>query len=190
MKSTLYAAFFFIISLNSFAQSECVSIKASDVTIKWTAFKTPAKVGVQGTFTKFTLDGKASGKTVKEAVYDLSTAIESPIVSTGDKARDNTLSKNFFNKLANKGEIKANVKSINDKNLVITVVMNKVTRDVPLTYTLENNQLKANGVIDILDFSGSEALKSINKACFALHEGKTWSDVGLELQATFKPCAQ
>jgi len=57
--------------------------------------------------------------------------------------------------------------------------MNGVTKTVPLKYSFSNGIFDANGVIDILDFSASKALSSINKACFALHKGKTWSDVSI-----------
>ena len=62
--------------------------------------------------------------------------------------------------------------------------MNGTTKTVPMKYHYENGKFDATGVIDLVDFAAGEALSSINKACFDLHKGKTWSDVTIGFSTT------
>jgi hypothetical protein len=55
--------------------------------------------------------------------------------------------------------------------------MNGITRDLPMQYHVEGETLEAVGYIDMFDFALNKAHASINKACYDLHSGKTWSDV-------------
>ncbi|MCB4763942.1 MAG: YceI family protein, partial [Sulfurovum sp.] len=48
-----------------------------------------------------------------------------------------------------------------------------------LDYHYEKEEFKAQGNIDLLDFAAGQALASINKACYDLHKGKTWSDISI-----------
>lgn len=175
------------IIFSSHAFANCLQISEQDLSVKWTAFKTPAKVGVSGSFKKFTFDGKTKGTSAKDIAYGLGLKIDHQTVDTANAARDAKIAKFFFSTIKGK-EIAARVTKIDDKNIVLKVNMNGVDRDVPMSYTILGNELKAQGVIDVLDFTMNKQLKDINKACFALHEGKTWSDVGLELTAQFKSC--
>jgi hypothetical protein len=76
------------------------------------------------------------------------------------------------------------VLKVTDKKVNVAITLNNKTIEVPLNYTFENNQLVAKGTIDVFDFSLNDQLKKLNKACFALHEGKTWNDVNIEISAT------
>ncbi|GAB4014521.1 MAG: YceI family protein [Bdellovibrio sp.] len=179
--------FFLLLLLPVFANAECLQISEKDLLVKWTAFKTPAKVGVGGQFSTFKFDGKNKGTSIKDITYGLGLKIDHQSVSTGNEARDAKIAKFFFSTTKNK-EIFARVTKIDDKNITLKVNMNGVDRDVPMSYTILGNELKAQGVIDVFDFSMNKQLAAINKACMALHEGKTWSDVNLELTAQFKAC--
>lgn len=170
-----------------FANAECLQISDKDLVVKWTAFKTPAKVGVSGEFSKFKFDGKTNGTSIKDIVYGLGLKIDHQSVNTGNESRDGKIAKFFFSTSKN-AEIIARVTKISDKNITLKINMNGVDRDVPMSYSILGNELKAQGVIDVLDFTMNKQLAAINKACYALHEGKTWSDVGLELTAQFKAC--
>lgn len=64
--------------------------------------------------------------------------------------------------------------------------MNGVDKDVALEVKLDGNKVTGHGFIDILDFSAVSSLRSLNKACFAKHEGKTWSDAEVTITATCK----
>lgn len=51
---------------------------------------------------------------------------------------------------------------------------------------MKESVLSGLGHIDVLDFSLSSALKSINEACYTMHEGKTWSHVEILLTQKLK----
>ena len=72
--------------------------------------------------------------------------------------------------------------------MILALTLNGQTKEVPLTYTFEGNKLEAQGAIDVFDFVLNDQLAEINKACYALHEGKTWNDVGIALSAQFSSC--
>ena len=75
------------------------------------------------------------------------------------------------------------------KVLKVRFNMNKYTRDVPLKVTKTDSSFSAEGVIDVFDFGLNKSLAGINKACEELHEGKTWSDVEVKLEAKYsKTC--
>jgi hypothetical protein len=70
--------------------------------------------------------------------------------------------------------------------VTIEVTMNSQTKKVPMKYTYSKGEFKASGVIDILDFNAKKALTQINKACYDLHQGKTWSDVKIGFKTQIK----
>jgi len=51
---------------------------------------------------------------------------------------------------------------------------------------LDGKELEAEGYIDLADFKMLPSLKSINKACYDLHKGKTWQDVKIEIELELK----
>jgi len=139
--------------------------------LTWTAYKTPLKLGVKGTFDKIAF---IEGKNCLEGARVI---INKHSVDTKNPGRDKTLDEFFFSKL--KGDIKAKIEKVGDKTLDVAITLNGVTKKIPFTYTKKGGIIEAKGVIDIFDFSGSEALASIAKACFDKHQGKTWNDITL-----------
>ncbi len=139
--------------------------------LQWTAFKTPLKLEVKGTFDKIAY---TPGKNCLEGAEVI---INKHSVDTNNPGRDKTLDSFFFSKL--KGDISAKIQSVGDKTLTVAITLNGVTKDVPFSYEKKGSTITAKGVIDLFDFSSSEALHSINKACYAKHQGKTWNDVEL-----------
>ncbi len=139
--------------------------------LQWTAFKTPLKLGVKGTFDKIAYTPG------KNCLKGAEVIINKHSVDTKNPGRDKTLDSFFFSHL--KGDIRAKIKNVGDKTFTVTITLNGVTKDVPFFYEKKGSLISAKGVIDLFDFSGSKALRSINKACFAKHKGKTWNDVEL-----------
>jgi hypothetical protein len=172
--------------------AECVRGHEKGLNIGWTAFKTPAKAGVKGWLRAKSASGPRSADSWQKLVLAQTLTIESDAksVDTNDEARDAKIAKFFFGGL--KGEIKARVTKIDEKEGVLTlaVTMNGETlEDVAMEYKKEGDSIKARGHIDVLDFGASKALKAINKACYEKHRGKTWSHVEIRFDAKFKPCA-
>ena len=175
-------------SLSSYAQDCTYTIKSQDVKLKWTAFKTPLKKGVPGSFNKYGIKKQYSGKTLREALTSVKFSIDTKSVNTKNEARDAKIAKFFFGNMAG-DKITGRLKSWSKKVLTVELTMNGITKDVPLEAEVEGNEFIAEGHIDVLDFSLAKSLAGINKACLELHQGKTWSDVELELKAKFlKSC--
>lgn len=165
----------------------CELSQVGAVNVDWKAYKTSAKVGVGGVFdnVKYTPVQKM-GKNFRSILVGSTVAIDTASVNSKNKGRDEKLVKFFFEQMSSNNidakivDIKADpkVKDAPRTGVVtIDITMNDVTKSVPMKYSFSDGVFTAKGVIDILDFSASKALSSINKACFDLHAGKTWSDV-------------
>ena len=139
--------------------------------LQWTAFKTPLKLGVKGTFDK--IDFTKGDECLEGAKVH----IDKSSVDTKNPGRDKTLRLFFFDRL--KGPIEARILKVHEKILDVAITLNGVTKDVPFFYEKKGSTLTAKGVIDLFDFGASKALSSIAKACFDKHQGKTWNDVEL-----------
>jgi len=170
----------------SLSQANCSFSQPSAVDVTWKAFKTPLKKGVGGHFktVNFKSDIK-SAKTLNTLLQGATVDIDVSSVDSKNPGRDVKLLNSFFKQMTDT-QIKAKIISLKkDENArksgiaTVSITMNSVTKEVPMTYSFNNGKLSANGVIDLLDFKASKALQSINKACFDLHQGKTWSDVNI-----------
>lgn len=167
--------------------SACLETSAKSIGIKFTAYKTQLKLGVSGKFTNKTLAKEAKGSTWQEATLNNMLTIDASQIDSGDKSRDKKISKFFFE---NK-KLSATITHISEKKnqLTMTVVMNgKSKKKIKMNYKYIENTLEAVGYVDAFDFSMNKQLKALNKACFAKHEGKTWSDVKIEFSTRFGRC--
>lgn len=165
--------------VNLFAASVCVySIDKSRLT--WTAFKTPLKIGVKGTFDDIKLKFDNS-KTKKELLKSSRAKIFTYSVDSKNKARDAKLIKYFFEV---QGVKTIDAKIINvDKNRVdVEIEMNHIKRVVPMKVKYSKDKISLKGYIDLADFKMLPSLKSITKACYNLHQGKTWQDIELNYE--------
>lgn len=181
----IFASFF--LSQLALANNKCFySLEdPAKAKVTWTAFKTPKKVGVDGTFSKITYSAQESDD-LKVFLKSATVEIETASVDSGNKERDEKLG-NFFFKLMKNPLIKAHVQTVQNENTVLVMLsMNKVKKEVTMKYSYENNILTLTGEIDVLNWSLDKSLAAINKACYALHEKKTWSDVALKVSVPIK----
>ncbi|CBW27265.1 putative periplasmic protein [Halobacteriovorax marinus SJ] len=176
----------FILSLflfTSIAQAACFK----DATIGWSAYKTPAKAAVGGTFKGVSFTSNKS-EDIKEILTGATFNLDASTVFTKDKGRDAKIAKFFFSTLEGGSKITGVVKKVSGKVITVAITMNAKTVDVPLSYDYKNGKLSAKGVVDVFDFAMSDELSALNKACAALHQGKTWNDVAVNLEANFGKC--
>ena len=182
---TIFASFF--LAQFTFADNKCF-YSLEDPTkakVTWTAYKTPKKVGVDGSFSKITYFAQEADD-LKVFLKSAKVEIESSSVDSGNKERDEKLAKFFF-KLMKNPIIKAHVQTVQNENTALVMLtMNNVKKEVSMKYAYENNILTLSGEIDVLNWSLDKSLTSINKACYALHEKKTWSDVALKVTIPVK----
>jgi polyisoprenoid-binding protein YceI len=174
-----------LFSMTAFADHHC-ELNKDSVKVSWTAYKTPLKVGVGGALDKVAIEGSTKADNFEKLVKGLTLNIGANIksVNTKNKARDIKIANFFFGTLEGGATLQAKGKSVvAGKKITIDLTMNGVTKEAQLKYSLKKGVLVAEGVIDVLDWAMSDELKAINKACFAKHEGKTWSDVAIKLEA-------
>ena len=163
------------------AQADCTFTQFGSVDVTWKAFKTPMKVGVGGHFTDVSYKGaNQNAKDLQALLSGSSVNIAVASVDSNNKGRDEKLLNAFFKQMAGP-DITAKIVKLEEKSGIVTAVvtMNGVTRDVPMKYSFSDGKLRADGVIDLIDFKAQKALASINTACYNLHQGKTWSDVNI-----------
>ncbi|WP_430612995.1 YceI family protein [Flavobacterium sp. JP2137] len=153
-----------------------------DYTLEWTAFKTPEKVGVKGSFDKIELTGvKTDAATLVASLEGAQFVVETPTVNSKDPLRDDKLKAGFFAKMA--GNITGSFGAFTDGKVAVTIVMNGVTKEKTFTYEATDSAVKINGSIDMIaDFSANAAFDSIHELCKDLHSGKTWTDVDIAVE--------
>ncbi|MHC5353249.1 YceI family protein [Myroides sp. LJL115] len=163
---------------------ESVQQKNLNYTLSWTAFKTPEKVGVTGSFTDIKLSGlNQKGTTIEQELQGATFVVATSSVTTKDAARDQTLVASFFSQMT--GNISGFFGEFTQDKVLIHLTMNGKTIEKEFDYTTIENGIHIKGSIDIIsDFAAQGAFNSLHEACKALHEGKTWSDVDISVDIT------
>ena len=187
-----------MIAIASFSYGNgCVLVQADEMNVTWKAYKTLAKLGVDGEFTAVTYTpNKKEGKNFKDLFVGSKVSIDVTKINTKNEGRDKTLVESFFTKLAGKS-IEGKIVAIEaDKSkdgkrayhgvVDVNLSMNSKTLLIPMRYNYKEGNFNAEGTIDLFDFGAKNALESINKSCFDLHKGKTWSDVTIGFSTTIK----
>lgn len=160
--------------------ADCSYTKSGDVGVHWTAFKTPMKKGVNGTFRSVVYKGTEKGASLTALLKGATVMIQTNNVDSGNGGRDAKLVQFFFNQMDGQ-MLEARIVDLDEmsKIVLVEVLMNGKGINVPMAYSYEAGIFNANGVIDLGDFKALDALTSINRACYDLHEGKTWQDVNI-----------
>ena len=152
--------------------------------LEWKAYKTPLKIGVGGTFDKVSVQA-TKNKSAKEFFETTKITIDTASINSKNSGRDAKLVKSFF-QVQNVDKIEAKVISVEKKIITVAISMNGITKNIPMKMDLDDKELEAEGYIDLADFNMLPSLKSINKACYDLHKGKTWQDVKIEIELELK----
>lgn len=149
--------------------------------VVWTAFKTPAKVGVKGSFDEVSLKyAHPDAALVTDALNGATFEIKTTSVNSNDPGRDSKLSGYFFEKMT--GNIHGTFHEFKDGKVVTSIFMNGIEKSKELTYELNGNIVVIKGSIDIIaDFNAEPAFQSLHEICKDLHEGKSWTDVEFEV---------
>lgn len=152
-------------------------------TVTWTAFKTPEKIGVSGTFATSELSKLTESDILLNALDGAKFSIVTASVSTKDDDRDAKLKVSFFAQM--NGDISGYFGTFKDGKVPVFITMNGVTKEKEFSYEATENSVKINGSIDIVsDFKADKALQTIHEICKDLHVGKTWSDVTIDVEIT------
>ncbi|MCM5664183.1 YceI family protein [Galbibacter mesophilus] len=153
--------------------------------LRFTAFKTPKKVGVNGTFTEINLSDYNEDKSnITDILTGAGFSIATASVNSGDPARDAKLKTFFFDNLAS-DKISGTFKSFDGEKAVVELQMNGVTKDVTFDAHTTDSEVTLKGSIDMIeDFTANKAFQAIHEACKVLHEDKTWTDVELYISVS------
>ena len=158
--------------------------QSDSVKVTWKAFKTYEKIGVGGSFDRVVTQPK-NASSIEALLIGSNVKIDTRSINSANPARDATLVNSFF-KVQNIDSITAKIISAKDSKAITEITMNNVTKTIPLNYTIQEGKIVAKGAIDLGDFTMLASLQSINKACFALHAGKTWQDVEIGFEIPIK----
>lgn len=171
------------------------TIDASKAEVKWTAFKTPTKVAVSGTFDDVVFKFGTPNKTqsLESQLNNATATIDIMKVNLADDGKNETVRTNFFGKFKKQDPIKVTFKDVIEGKgkgtILANVRMNGKTNKVPMQFEVtsgKNAKIVAKGVIDLSEFNAEEARASLQAAVPELHEGLTWSQVEIALEAPLK----
>ncbi|CAG0904111.1 unnamed protein product, partial [Cyprideis torosa] len=150
---------------------ETDGVELDSIGLRFTAFKTPDKVGVDGTFNKVDLNARP-GNDIVTILNGASFSIDTKGVNTGDAGRDEKLNRYFFGQL-NSDMIHGTFNSVSDEGIELTLNLNEKEKTYTIPAVINDDSIQFNFTINVVeDFAASNALAAINNACSALHQGK------------------
>ncbi|CAM2812059.1 YceI family protein [Helicobacter felis] len=165
------------------------SIDTSKVSMSFTAFKTPKKAAVEGTFDGVQYHFNKDTSSVVRMLDKASASIDVTHVNLHDELKSKNVKEAFFDLFKDKN-LKVFFRNVvegeNQGSILATVRMNGRSVKVPMTYTIENNELTATGLLDVLEFGLKDAFAKLAKACEVQHEKLTWSQVRITFKAGLK----
>ena len=166
--------------------------------VRWTAFKTNDKIAVGGQFNTVNVTVGDKSTKITDILETIKFNIPTASTNTSNEDRDAKIVASFFGAMDATDIILGQVKSAEGDNkqgiCTIYLTLNNVEKEVILNYTVSNDVIKLTGSIDVVDFGAENAVASLNEVCKDLHKGsdgisKTWSNVDLEIEASFnKDC--
>lgn len=160
------------------------SINLDKTSIHWTAYKTTDKVPVKGQFNKFNIENLKKGASVKGVLNGLKFSIPVSSIFSKDSIRDGKLNTFFFDIMKNTKLISGTLNIGSENSGTVDLTMNGIDKKMPVTYSLENDIMTINAIMNLDNWQAQAALRSLNEACKALHAGadgiaKTWNEVDI-----------
>ena len=167
------------------------SIIADSTKINWTAYKTTAKVPVNGQFKEITIENAKKDTTALGALNGLKFKIPVSSLITNDTIRDKKLIAYFFGEMKNSSVITGTVHINNENASTVDLTLNGITRELPIAHIVADNKVTIIGNMELDNWQAKAALEALNLVCKDLHTGddgitKTWSDVKIEVIAILK----
>lgn len=161
--------------------SDQLGFAADKTALKWTAFKTPEKVAVHGSFDSIVVNNTKESVIPEEILENADFTIYTSSMTTGDVSRDAKIIGLFFNNLEGQ-TITGSFGKFSDNTVPVTLKMNNVEAVKDFSYTFENKKIIITGVIDVIeDFKAQKGFDLLEEACAALHMNKSWTDVSIEV---------
>ena len=152
--------------------------------VEWTAFKFTEKAPVKGTFNEIKVEALPSAESQKELLESLQFSLSTASVETQNEERNGKIAKLFFGTIQTDA-ITGKMKKIGEKGTAtVEITLNKIARDVPGKYTLEDGVFTFSSTIDVVDWNATKGINLLNEVCKDLHTGsdgksKLWSQVDI-----------
>ncbi|MCH2031938.1 MAG: YceI family protein [Tenacibaculum sp.] len=167
------------------------SLKTADSNIGFTAYKTTAKVPVNGVFKKIEITKGGEGESIKEAINGAEFNIPISGLETKDNGRNLKIRKFFFGVMENTVSLTGKLTLDNDSIGTADFTMNNKTQKLPFRYTINGKVFSMKTIMNIDEWNAKNAVDSLNVVCKDLHAGedgvsKTWSEVAINASTTFK----
>lgn len=213
--NTLLIIILFLFSSEIFSEKYCrYSIEPQQTSMNWTAYKTTAKVAVNGSFKNIKVKAPRKKKTIEEIIQKLSFSIDPAGVYIESKEQQETekgkkerekinrnLVKFFFNKLKPALKIKGRVKSMSLSQIHLDLKFNEIKKKVSLNYKYLEPQfidadnsmipISVEGSINLDDWMAQKALHRLSISGYDDVKGKDnipiiWNTINLKINAKFK----
>jgi len=164
------------------------TVSQDSTKVSFTAYKTTAKKGVGGKFTKIDVKNARQASSAIEAIEGLEFSIPVSSLFTNDATgtRDPKIKEFFFGVMDNTEFISGTFKFDSEHKCYVDLKLNGVSAKLPIDCVVtENRYVTFKGVLNLEKWNALDALASLNKVCEVLHTGedgvsKTWSDVTIE----------
>ena len=167
------------------------SVEPKTITVKWTGYKTTDKVAVNGQFKEIEIATIKESESAFDALNGAVFTIPISSLFTDEPERDSKLKTLFFGVMDNTISLTGTLNLNENGTGNIDLLMNGVNNKIPITYIVSGQLVELEGVLNLDNWNGQDALASINKACFDLHKGpdgisKTWNEVAVAASVYLK----
>lgn len=171
---------------------ECYyTINEGSIKVNWVAYKFTEKTPVEGTFDEVKITGLTTLNDLEKLINGLSFEIPVNSLNSNNPERDEKIKNTFFGALKETPVLKGYVVSVDGDDLVLSLSMNGITKDVMGKKTYKNGIFSFTAKLDLNIFGAGGAVASLNKLCYDLHIGadgisKLWDEVEIRFQCAVK----
>jgi hypothetical protein len=175
--------------LDSGVQECYYTINESSVQVNWVAYKFTDKTPVEGGFDQVNVTGFQTLNDLDKLINGLSFEIPVNSLNSNNPERDEKIKNTFFGSLRETGVLKGYVVSSNKDEVVLSLSMNGLTKDVVGKSIYENGMYMFTAKLDLNIFNAGAAVQALNKLCYDLHIGpdgvsKLWDEVEIRFQCS------
>jgi len=161
-------------------------IVSEETVVNWTAYKTSSKIPVSGVFKEVIMENDHTGTTVYNAIDGLKFSLPVSSIFSQSNLRDTKIKKFFFGSMLNTAKITGEVSLSSNNEGFVIITMNGISKELPITFTIDNQLIVIDAIMDLNNWQSQVALEALNEACEDLHTGLdgetvTWSEVKINV---------
>lgn len=166
------------------------TLSDNNIQIKWTAYKFSKKLGVEGQFEEFLIEGVKYNTSIKDMMSDVTIEIATESINTQSTFRDNNILNYFFKRLDNYQHIKAQVVKVQGREtegkLITAVEFNGTTQELEFDYRVSGQRLLLAADLNLSLWDASKSLVHFEDCCSEYHTGEdgiqvVWPDVSIDI---------